>query len=456
MLASFAILLAGMIGIGAWVERQIELGVIHRTGVTTALYVDSFVAPNLQELGESDELSPDHVQNLGNLLQDTPLGQQIVEFKVWNTRGKLLYSTVTSTIGKIYPMHEGMLRARLGEVVSEVSTLDEAENAELGKKHTQLLETYSPVWLSGTNQIIAVAEFYQMTDELENEIATLVRRSRLVVGAAIAVIYLLLSGFVRRVSRTISQQQTQLADKVEELTDLLAQNRKLHARVKRASGSVAMLNENYLRRISAEIHDGPTQVVGLSILKLDSTMGKIEERANEDGSGEILDELYNIENDLQNALKELRGIASGLSMPQLAKLDLSETVLRAIRAHERRTKTHVALDLDDIFEPTPLPIKITVYRLIQEALNNAYRHAGGESQQVCVTIEEGTMVIEISDRGPGFDPKNVTEQNERLGLSGMRERVESLGGVFYIESHIGQGTRVLAYLPVQTEGDDAP
>ena len=198
MFAGLVILLAGMVGIGAWVQKQIEMGVIHRTGVTTALYVDSFVAPNLQELGQTDELFPEHLDTLGKLVQNTPIGHQIVAFKVWDTRGKLLYSTDQTTIGKTYPMHEGMLRARLGEVVSEVSPLEDEENAPLGAVYEKLLETYSPVWLSGTNQIIAVAEFYQLTDELDKEIGILKRRSWLVVGLAILLIYLLLSVFVRQ------------------------------------------------------------------------------------------------------------------------------------------------------------------------------------------------------------------------------------------------------------------
>ncbi len=70
-------------------------------------------------------------------------------------------------------MHEGLLRARLGEVVSEVSQLDQEENKNLGAVYDQLLEIYSPIWLSGTDQVIAVAEFYQVTEGLDQELAVL-------------------------------------------------------------------------------------------------------------------------------------------------------------------------------------------------------------------------------------------------------------------------------------------
>jgi signal transduction histidine kinase len=454
MLTSLVILLAGMLGIGAWVAKQIETGVIHRTGATTALYVDSFVAPNLQELGESDELLPYHVEKLSGLLQSTAMGQQIVAFKVWDTRGRLLYSTDRSTIGLTYPMHEGMLRARLGEVVSEVSPLEEEENASLGAVYERLLETYSPVWLSGTNQIIAVAEFYQSTDDLDQEIGILVRRSWFVVGLGISFMYLLLAGFVRTTSDTIMRQKSELGLKVMQLTELLEQNEELHRRVRRAAASVALLNESYLRRIGSELHDGPAQDLGLSLLKLDALAGQIEKGNPGPVNEGALDQLSRIQVSLENALKEMRAIAAGLSLPQLTELSLPETVIRVVRAHERRTGTQVSLDLGTIPEQIPLPLKITVFRLIQEALNNAFRHAGGAEQWVRVASEGNQLVVEVTDRGPGFLVAEASGWDGHLGISGMRERVESLGGQFTIESEIGQGTRILAHLPLQIAGEN--
>src|SRR5262245_17593668 len=116
MLASFAILLLGMFGIGWWVGQQIEARVIQRTAATTALYVDSFVAPNLQELAHRDSLTPKSAGHLNRLLQDTPLGQQIAEFKVWDAHGRILYSTEPAGIGRIFPVQGGLERAWHGEV----------------------------------------------------------------------------------------------------------------------------------------------------------------------------------------------------------------------------------------------------------------------------------------------------------------------------------------------------
>jgi signal transduction histidine kinase len=452
MLASLIILIAGMAGMGIWVGDQIKNGVIHRTGATTALYVDSFVTPLLQEVGSSGALSAERHAQLDKLLQDTPMGQQIVTFKVWDPAGKVVYST-DGTAGQTFPVSEGLALAILGQVSSEISQLQAAENVAQRAIRPELLEVYSPVRLSGTNEVIAVAEFYQTVDSLNQEIAAAQRRSWLVVGGTTLVIYLLLAGFVRRASDTIEQQQATLNEQISRLTELLGQNQELHERVRRAAGSVATLNERLLRRIGSELHDGPAQDLGLALLKLDALIGHWEEKhQNTPGS---VEELSSIQSAIQNAHKEIRAISGGLSLPQLAELSLPETVIRAVRAHERRTGSRVKLDITPLPEQAALPVKITVYRVLQESLNNAYRHAGGANQQIRAFMDGDVLALEISDEGPGFVSQPTATFNGHLGLTGMRERVESLGGTFSVKSEIGKGTQVTARLALQAEeGND--
>jgi signal transduction histidine kinase len=76
--------------------------------------------------------------------------------------------------------------------------------------------------------------------------------------------------------------------------------------------------------------------------------------------------------------------------------------------------------------------KICIYRFVQEALNNAYRHGGGVGQRVVQTMEGDRVRIEVADNGPGFDPGDVKPTS--LGLAGLRERIESLGGAFEVSA----------------------
>lgn len=380
------------------------------------------------------------------------MGKQIVTFRVWDPSGKVVYSTDQTTLGKTFPITEGLALAIQGEVSSEISQLENEENVPERAIRSELLETYSPVRLSGTNQVIAVAEFYQTVDALNQEVALAQRRSWLVVGSATLIIYLLLAGFVRRASDTIELQRTTLNDQISRLTELLSQNKELHDRVRRAAGSVATLNERLLRRIGSELHDGPSQDLGLVLLKLDAVIGRCEQGQ---AAPTLVDELTSIQSSLQNAQKEIRAISTGLSLPQLAELSLQETVIRAVRTHERRTGSRVKLDLALMPEQAALPVKITVYRVLQESLNNAYRHAGGTDQQIRVFMDGDLLAIEVSDQGPGFVVQPLAAINGHLGLTGMRERVESLGGYFSVTSEIGKGTQVMARLSLQAEeGND--
>jgi signal transduction histidine kinase len=450
MLASLVILVGGMIGLGEWVGRQIELGVIHRTAATTALFVDSFIAPNLQELANENTLSQEHTATLNRLLEETQMGQQIVAFKVWDIDGRVLYSTEPSTIGQLFPIEEGLALALQGEVVTEISDLQKAENLLERTQQSRLLETYSPVRLGGTNQVIAVAEFYQKVDDLHLEISAAQQRSWLVVGLAMLVMYALLAGFVRRASDTIERQQVALSQQVDQLTELLGQNEGLRERIRRAAARFTAVNERFLRRFSAELHDGPLQDLGLAMLRLDHVEAYFAKpRKTKSNNDSVGDDLSVIHASLLRAMDEIRSLSAGLGVPQLQELTLPETVTRAVNVHEQRTHTKVTLNQSCIPDKVSLPVKITVYRLVQESLHNAYRHAKGLGQQVDVSCMNGQAMIEVSDRGPGFSKEQSSWWDKHLGLVGMRERVESLGGTFRVESAPGQGTRVIANLSLQ-------
>ena len=85
--------------VGAWVSRQIENGVVHRTAANTALYVDSLIAPPLQDLSDGEWLSPAAVDRLDWLLEDTPLGREVAVFQVWDRDGHIVYSTEPALVG---------------------------------------------------------------------------------------------------------------------------------------------------------------------------------------------------------------------------------------------------------------------------------------------------------------------------------------------------------------------
>ncbi len=437
---SLLVLVAGALGLGWWVGREIEVSVVNRTAATTALYINSFLEPQLQELGTQPFLSTTRFAALDRLLNETPLHEQVVRFKVWGRKGLVLYSSNIAQVGQRFPVENDLgLAWKQGLVSTDITTLDKAENIGERKVRPRLLETYAPVRLRGTNQVIAVAEFYAIMDDLEREISAAKWRSWLVVGLISLGTYLLLIGFVQRASNTILHQQDELGAKVTDLNAALGRNEELTERVRRAATRTTALNERYLRRISAELHDGPAQDLSFALLRLDTAMNHAGEQSKLNHDLEVM------EGSLKRAVVEMRAIASDLRLPELEGLSLKATLERAVRDFERRSDARVSLRLGDIPERAPLPVKITIFRIAQEALNNAFRHAGGANLTVSLERAADALRLEIADRGPGFIwTERIGEGH--LGLIGMRERVESLGGEFQLQSAPGHGTRVIARL----------
>jgi signal transduction histidine kinase len=154
-------------------------------------------------------------------------------------------------------------------------------------------------------------------------------------------------------------------------------------------------------------------------------------------------------------LKEIRQISLGLSVPELDHATLAETIRETVRAHEGYAERRVRQSIAHLPARVDPEIKLAAYRFLQEGLNNASRHASGAAVEVRAgTAPDGSISLEIADEGPGFDITDM-QRSDRLGLLGMRERLEALGGSLEIVSAKGKGTRLAARLPFTLGGTDA-
>jgi signal transduction histidine kinase len=449
LLVGFLVLLAGMALIGIWVGSQIETGVVNGTGIVTNLYLDGAVTPHVQSLANGDRLDGADRLALDRMLSGSHLGEHIVALKIWGRNGRIMYNSADpSLVGHVYPMERPLASAFAGEVRSRIVEKSELANEFKSLHWSRLIETYAPLHAESDRSVLAVAGFFQAADYLEQGVRVAQWRSWGVHGAVTLAMLVLMATLVRKANRTIAVQQRELGEKVDQLTNLLVQNEHLHDRVNRAAARTMALNEQFLRNIATDLHDGPGQGLALASMRIESladTCGNCEHSVGRNSN--VSEDFHTIHLALQSALTDLRAILRGLQLPEIEKFSVAETLQRAVDDHQRKTGVAASLAFDHAPDEAPLPVRITLFRVLQESLANGFRHGGGRNQRVLVTGSAGSLSVVVADDGKGFDPMAL-KPDGHFGLDWMRERVELMGGSFEVNSVIGQGTKVRVSMPL--------
>lgn len=442
LLAGGFVAICAMVVVGYFVASLIENAVTRNSAATTALYVDSVIAPLLPDMQTTQSLDDSITRALDETLGQGALGKRLFSFRLWRRDGTILYSSEKSLSGKQLPLSGDLKTAFTGRMTARFNRIDGVESDAERDSEKPLLQIYNPVLQPWSGNVVAVSEFFEVADEFEWSLKQARLLSWLAVAAFTTIFFGLLSIIVLRGSRTIDSQRRALNDRIDELSALLRQNEALRARVQRATQRATSLNESYLRRIGADLHDGPAQLVAYASLRLDSPKLADPRTSAEEREAS----LTNIKTSLDDAMAEIRAICSGLMLPHIETDSLAELLKRAIVAHEQRTGVTVDLLLNETPAYLSRAAKICIYRFVQEALNNGYRHAGGIGQKVTQSSEGGQVTVEVADEGHGFSMSDVSP--EKLGLAGLRDRVESLGGVFHLFSS-DRGTIVRMSLNIE-------
>ncbi len=186
--------------------------------------------------------------------------------------------------------------------------------------------------------------------------------------------------------------------------------------------------------IGNELHDEIGQVLTYTILLIDRAARKPDQ--------EILTEAKST---VQDAISKIRNLSSMLSPRLLRSVGLLQALVSLSEEFMQRTNIKVDFNHANRLEEVPEDVALASYRIIQESLTNVARHAKASEVKIRLYREPGKLRLEVADNGSGFNPK---EKEHTTGLTGMRERALALGGELTIESNYGQGTRVVAELPL--------
>ncbi len=459
LLANLAVLVLAMLLLGAWVGNEIEEAVLKRSGAIAAMYVGTAVAPYVQRLARDPWLAEADLTTLDHVLTDTPLGERTVEFRVWNANRKVLYSADRSLIGQHLSPDDGYDSALNGDVTAEMSDLQLDEQHDL-RGHDRLLEVYAPVRENARDRVIGVIEFYQLPDELLDEITAARQRSWAVVAAITVVIYLLLAGIVKRGSDTIARQQRTARQQLAELRQLADDNARLYAEAQTA----VLLRDGFLTVAS---HELKTPVAALRAFTQLMRSRFKRGRLPDSDFGDVLDEIYRQSERLGRL---------GTRVLDASRIDARELVLQC-EPTDFASLMRDAIDAIANDRPVALraPRQLTAFvdplrmeQVITNLLDNALKFSpgGGPIEVELDEIGHNTVRFAIRDHGIGVPDEHRPHLFERfyqghpgqhfsgvvglgLGLYISHQIVAMHGGQIAAEFPPGGGTRVIVTLPAQ-------
>ncbi len=241
-----------------------------------------------------------------------------------------------------------------------------------------------------------------------------------------------------------------LKDAGEEL-DNLQQKQYLGIRIIEAQ-------EEERKRFSREIHDGPAQSMSNIVIKAEICEKLIDKNVNE-----AKVELRNLKKITRDSLQEVRKIIYNLRPMALDDLGLLPTLERYIVSFKEDTQIDVTLKVRNVGKDLKPAISLTVFRIVQEGLNNILKHSQAKSASILLEHFNKKLRITIIDNGVGFDTnavrinrkKSASDLSGGFGLYSMKERVALLEGEFKVLSEIGNGTTIKIQIPLIDNEEDA-
>lgn len=210
--------------------------------------------------------------------------------------------------------------------------------------------------------------------------------------------------------------------------------------------------EEERQRVARDIHDGPAQSLANVVIKTE-----ICERLLDIDVNKARNELKNLKHIVRESLKDIRGIIYDLRPMSIDDLGFIPTIKRYGCNFSEETDINVEVFVIGKFKSMKSIVEITLFRIIQEALNNIKKHSKAKNVQIKIETTLKNINIVIKDDGIGFDvEKELKEANifeGGFGIIGMRERVELLNGEFQIISSVGRGTSIIFKIPIDGKDD---
>jgi signal transduction histidine kinase len=226
----------------------------------------------------------------------------------------------------------------------------------------------------------------------------------------------------------------------------ITQRKQAEDRIRSLTHQLLQAQEVERQSLSCDLHDRLAQDLSAIKIGFDTFCG-----CHQEVSGEARQTMCTLSKRLEGVISGVRNLAYELRPPGLDEAGVVDTLEAYCQEYASENKLKIALSPVGVVESElGLDTKITIYRVVQEALSNVKKHADAKQIVIRLVPSFPNIILRIEDDGRGFDVTSrlaATHHEKRLGLVGMKERVALLGGTMKIRSRVGRGTKILIELP---------
>lgn len=254
--------------------------------------------------------------------------------------------------------------------------------------------------------------------------------------------------FASEMPDAFSDDEIELLNAIGTQATIALQNAQLYQDMRQDKERVVEVEEEARKKLARDLHDGPTQSVSAIAMRVNFIRTLLERRP-----AEVPDELYHVEELARKTTKEIRHMLFTLRPLVLETQGLTPALQQLAEkmkeTHDQEVIVEAEPGIDALIAPSAQGV---LFYIVEEAVNNARKHAQAAHIYVRLYRKDDNAVIEVQDDGVGFDVAAVNagyDKRGSLGMINMRERAELAEGTLELQSAKGQGTRIAVYVPVQ-------
>lgn len=420
-----ALLLAGSLWVGHRAARSESLA---DARATTDLLALLLVEPSLGDGGLTGD--PQALAALDHLFEVRLRDADVVRLKVWDGESQIVYSDDPRLIGRRFSLDPDQLALlRTGGTLAQTSDLRPSENVFERQDEERLLEVYRPITTPSGDRLLL--ETYFDYDQITSRQMEHLWLTSAPVSASVLLTMLLVQlPLAKRLIRQVRRGDEERS--------------RLHARAESAS-------TDERRRIAGSLHDGVVQDLSAAPLFMSRAADRLAGRRSGDADDrEAADGLELATTAVRRSVASLRSLLIEIYPPHLAQAGLP-TALADLAARVQSRGIQTCLDIPDGLDLPP-DVDELLFRVAQEALLNASRHASATTIRLTLRRSPGLVTMEVRDDGAGFEP-DATPADTRTGHFGMRvlaDLAEASGATLDLATAPGRGTALRLSVPLPT------